>query len=202
MRRLKLDRRWLRTRRRGVGQMDARHSGPVEHQPLCTLWAGRAPEDVALNSTHRDGVGFDLHQAHPRAARYALHHAPRYQARTWNALAGHAVKRLQRIALGCGCGATNCDEIRALRRRLWRWIRPGRPDRRRLQLPMGFMHGRLSPGHCRCILHRQACKAAQAGWQTVPSWRCPPSQRRCGDPCASSHRRHGVTEEREMSGAP
>jgi len=124
---------------------------------------------VALNSTHRDGVGFDLHQAHPRATRHALHYAPRYQARTWNALAGHAVKRRQRIARRCGRGATNCDEIRALRRRLWRWIHPRRPDQRRLQLPMGSLHGRLTR-ECTCILHRQACKAAQAGWQTVPSW--------------------------------
>jgi hypothetical protein len=136
---LKFDRRRLRTRRRGVGHIDARHPGAVEHQPVCTLGAGRAPEGVALNSAHRRGVGFDLHQAHPRATRHALHHAPRYQARTWNALAGHAVKRLQRIAQQCGRGATNCDDFGALWRRSVAASARSVRTRQRLQLPMGSM---------------------------------------------------------------
>jgi len=149
---LKLDRRRFRTRRCGVGHIDARHPGAVEHQPLCTLWAGRAPEGVALNSAHRRGVGFDLHQAHRRAARSALHHAPRYQARTWNALADHAVKRPLRIAQRRGRGATNCDEIGAVRGRLWayplaacghsgdcnfRWARCRRRETLRWPCPVG-----------------------------------------------------------------
>jgi hypothetical protein len=178
---LKFDRRRLRTRRRGVGHIDARHPGAVEHQPLCTLGAGRAPEGVALNSAHRRGVGFDLHQAHPRAARHALHHAPRYQARTWNALAGDAVKRLQRIARQCGRGATNCDDFGALRRRL---VAPCiRRDVRitgRTATSDG-RHARGWRGHCTCIAHRQACKAAQADWQAASSWRALHA-------CAWSHR--------------
>jgi len=182
---LKLDRRRLRTRRCGVGHIDARHPGAVEHQPLCTLWAGRAPEGVALNSAHRRGVGFDLHQAHRRAARSALHHAPRYQARTWNALADHAVKRPLRIAQRRGRGATNCDEIGAVRGRLWayplaacghsgdcnfRWAWCRRRKTLRLVLPDG-----------------QARKAISADWQAVPLRFRPVIRARCGGPCTRSH---------------
>jgi hypothetical protein len=93
---LKLDGRRLGRRRCGRN-IDAGHSGAVEHQPLRTLWAGRASEDVALNSTHRGGVGLHLHQAHRRAACYALHHAPPNYACTWNP-----------SAAGCQAVAANC----------------------------------------------------------------------------------------------
>jgi len=80
--------------------MNAGHSGAIEHQPLRGLWAGRTPERVTLDTTHRLGVGLNLHQPHCGPARHALHHAPRNYARTWKALAYHAVKPSQRIVFG------------------------------------------------------------------------------------------------------
>ena len=57
-------------------QMNDRHSGAVEHQPLGSLGAGRTSEGMALNSAYRRCVGLDIHQAHLCATRQTLHCCP------------------------------------------------------------------------------------------------------------------------------
>ena len=182
---LKVDRRRLRTRRCGVGHIDARHPGAVEHQPLCTLWAGRAPEGMALNSAHRRGVGFDLHQAHRRAARYALHHAPPIPSAHMECIGR---SRCQAPATDCAAAWPRRHELRrnqggsgALMGISARSVR----TQRRLQLPMGSVQE--ARDIAMALPGGQARKAISADWQAVPLRFRPVIRARCGGPCTRSH---------------